>query len=72
MRGDGMDFFEAVQDRHSIRAFSAEPVEPETLQRILEVVNRMLSAGNLSGVYEQVVMPAQAGIHSPGFLPPQE
>ena len=42
-----MDFFDAVKERHSIRAYKAQTVEPEKLQRILESINRAPSAGNL-------------------------
>lgn len=42
-----MDFFEVVRERRSIRAFKGEPVEENKLQRILEVINRAPSAGNL-------------------------
>jgi nitroreductase len=50
-----MDFFEAVKARHSIRAFAAQPVEPEKLQTILETINRAPSAGNLQA-YEVVAV----------------
>ena len=42
-----MDFFEVINERHSIRAFKAQPVEPEKLQQILDAINRAPSAGNL-------------------------
>ena len=42
-----MDYFEVIDERHSIRAYKNEPVEPEKLQQILETVNRAPSAGNL-------------------------
>lgn len=42
-----MEFFEVVRSRHSIRAFTAKPVEAEKLQVILETANRAPSAGNL-------------------------
>lgn len=42
-----MDFFEVVNARHSIRAFTARQVEPKKLQAILEAANRAPSAGNL-------------------------
>lgn len=42
-----MDFFEAVQARHSIRAFAEKPVETAILQAILKTANRAPSAGNL-------------------------
>ena len=44
-----MEFFELVRARHSVRAFTARPVEPEKLQAILEAANHAPSAGNLQG-----------------------
>jgi nitroreductase len=44
-----MDFFEVVKTRQSIRAFQANPIAPEQLQQILDVINRAPSAGNLQG-----------------------
>ena len=42
-----MEFFEVVKARHSIRAFTAKPIEPDKLQAILDAANRAPSAGNL-------------------------
>jgi nitroreductase len=42
-----MDYFEVINERHSIRAYKNELVEPEKLQKILEAANRAPSAGNL-------------------------
>ena len=42
-----MDFFEVVNQRHSIRAYEDDPVVPEKLQQILQAVNQAPSAGNL-------------------------
>lgn len=42
-----MDFFDAVKERRSVRAFSSQPVEPEKTKRILEAANDAPSAGNL-------------------------
>ena len=42
-----MEFFELVRARHSVRAFTARPIEPEKLQAILGAANRAPSAGNL-------------------------
>jgi nitroreductase len=42
-----MDFFEVVETRQSIRAFTAQPIEPEKLQQLLDAINRAPSAGNL-------------------------
>ena len=50
-----MNFFDVVQNRHSIRAFTAVPVESEKLQQILEAANCAPSAGNLQG-YEIFVV----------------
>ena len=50
-----MDFFEAVGNRHSIRAFQSRPVEEEKLIRIIETVNLAPSAGDLQA-YEIVVV----------------
>ncbi len=44
-----MDFFETVRNRHSIRAFATQPIEPEKLQAILDTANAAPSAGNLQG-----------------------
>jgi nitroreductase len=42
-----MEFFEVVKARHSIRAFTAKPIEPDKLPAILDAANRAPSAGNL-------------------------
>jgi nitroreductase len=42
-----VNYFEVINERHSIRAYKNKPVEPEKLQQILETVNRAPSAGNL-------------------------
>ena len=42
-----MEFFEVVETRQSIRAFTAQPIEPEKLQQLLDAINRAPSAGNL-------------------------
>jgi nitroreductase len=44
-----MDFFEVVNERHSMRAFADRPVETEKVQKILETANRAPSAGDLQG-----------------------
>jgi nitroreductase len=41
-----MDFFQAVEERQSFRAFLPTPVPEEKLQAILNAVNRAPSAGN--------------------------
>ncbi len=50
-----MEFFDVVQERHSIRAFRAETIEPDKLQQILQAANQAPSAGNLQG-YEIFVV----------------
>ena len=54
-----MEFFEIVQNRRSIRAFTSDPIEPAKLQNILQAVNLAPSAGNLQA-YEvyQVTQPS--------------
>lgn len=42
-----MDYFELLEKRHSIRAFTSQSVEQEKLQAILQAANRAPSAGNL-------------------------
>ena len=42
-----MDLFDVFAKRHSIRAFSEQPVTDDVLRQILESVNRAPSAGNL-------------------------
>lgn len=50
-----MDFFTVLQERHSVRAFTERPVEPERLRALLEAANRAPSAGNLQA-YEIYVV----------------
>jgi nitroreductase len=50
-----MDFFQVVETRHSIRAFSEKPVEEKKVQSILETINRAPSAGNLQAFEVYVV-----------------
>jgi nitroreductase len=42
-----MDFFDLINVRRSIRAYTEQPVEAEQLNRILEATRRAPSAGNL-------------------------
>ncbi|RMF30337.1 MAG: nitroreductase, partial [Candidatus Nitrosothermus koennekii] len=42
-----MDFFDVIENRHSIRAYKDREVEEEKLLKILEVVRKAPSAGNL-------------------------
>ena len=50
-----MDYFEVLNERHSIRAYKNQPVEPEKLQQILDTINLAPSAGNLQA-YEVYVV----------------
>lgn len=50
-----MDFFETLQARHSIRAYTDTPVEAEKLEHILEAVNLAPSAGNLQAFEVYIV-----------------
>lgn len=55
------DFFELVEQRRSVRAYQARPVEPAELQRVLQAAQRAPSAGNLQA-YEIVVVQDPATI----------
>lgn len=44
-----MEFFEVIRNRHSIRGFTAQTIEPEKIQAILNAANAAPSAGNLQG-----------------------
>lgn len=50
-----MDIFEAIKQRHSVRAYQQREVEAEKLQRILEAANNSPSAGNRQA-YEIVLV----------------
>ncbi len=50
-----MEFPELIRKRHSIRAYSAEPVEEEKLGQIMEAISSAPSAGNLQA-YEVFVV----------------
>jgi nitroreductase len=69
-----MDYFEVVNERHSIRAYQNIAVEQEKLQQILQAVNRAPSAGNLQAyeVYltcdEKVKRTLVAAAHQQEFL----
>jgi nitroreductase len=54
-----MEFFDVIKNRHSIRSFSNQPVEPEKLQQILETANLAPSAGNLQAYEIYVVADAK-------------
>lgn len=42
-----MEFFEVIRNRHSIRGFTAQAIEPEKIQALLNAANAAPSAGNL-------------------------
>ncbi len=54
-----MEFFDVIKNRHSIRVFTDQPVEPEKLQKILETANLAPSAGNLQAYEIYVVTDAK-------------
>ena len=54
-----MEFSDVILNRHSIRTFSDQPVEPEKLQKILETANLAPSAGNLQAYEIYVVTDAK-------------
>ena len=54
-----MEFFEVIQQRHSIRSFTDQPVENDKLLKILETANLAPSAGNLQSYEIYVVTDAK-------------
>jgi len=54
-----MEFAEVVRKRRSVRRYSARPVEPKALDRILQATSRAPSAGNLQA-YRIVVVRSAA------------
>jgi len=42
-----MEFFEVVENRHSVRAFKGKEIEKEKVQKLLQVANSAPSAGDL-------------------------
>lgn len=54
-----MEFCDVIRERHSIRAFTDQPIEPEKLQKILETTNLAPSAGNLQAYEIYVVTDAK-------------
>lgn len=55
-----MDFFKALSERHSIRAYKDREVEDDKLDRILEAIRSAPTAGNLQA-YEVVLVKSKAG-----------
>ena len=54
-----MDFFDVVKERHSIRAYQPQAVEPEKLQELLQAISRAPSAGNLQAYEVYLVTDAE-------------
>jgi nitroreductase len=54
-----MDLFEVILKRRSIRTYTAQPVEPEKVQQILDAACRAPSAGNLQAYEIYVVTNAK-------------
>ncbi len=50
-----MDYFDVINERHSIRAYGNKPIDADSLQKILEALDRAPSAGNLQA-YEVYVV----------------
>ena len=50
-----MDFFDAIENRHSVRKYEAREIEQEKLEKLLETINHAPSAGDLQG-YEIVLV----------------
>ncbi len=41
-----MEFFEVIQKRQSVRAYTTQVIEPDKVQKVLDAANRAPSAGN--------------------------
>jgi nitroreductase len=54
-----LEFFDLIQKRHSIRAYSSKRIEEEKLNRIMDAVSSAPSAGNLQA-YEVFVVKGEA------------
>ena len=54
-----MEFFDVIQKRHSIRAFTDQPVETEKMQQILAAASLAPSSGNLQAYEIYVVTNAK-------------
>jgi nitroreductase len=52
---EDVDVYEAVDSRRAVRAFSAEPVRREVLERVLTAATRAPSSGNLQPWHLYVV-----------------
>jgi nitroreductase len=69
-----MEFVEVLTQRHSVRAYTQQPIEEDKLKRIFQAVNMAPSAGNLQAykvfvVHEQAKREALAkAAHDQGFI----
>jgi nitroreductase len=54
-----LEFFDLIQKRRSIRAYSSKQVDEETLNRIMDAISSAPSAGNLQA-YEVFVVKSEA------------
>ncbi len=54
-----MEFFNVLEARHSIRAYSTRPIKPEKVQKILAAINGAPSAGNLQAFEVYMVCDAE-------------
>ena len=54
-----MEFFDVLNARRAMRGYTAQPIEPEKLQRILEAASLAPSAGNLQSYEIYVVTDAK-------------
>ena len=58
-----MEFFEAIQKRQSVRAYTAQAIEPTKVQAILDAANRAPSAGNKQA-YEIFVVTSREALRA--------
>ena len=56
-----MEFFEVLKTRHSVRAYTAQSIESEKVQTILDAANRAPSAGNKQA-YEIFAVTSRAAL----------
>ena len=55
-----MDFINIAKQRHSVRSYTNQKVEPEKLEQILEAAHVAPTAANLQPVHLLVVRPWQS------------
>lgn len=64
-----MDLYDAARRRRMVRAFTDQPVEPETLMKILDLGRRAPSAGNTDGRSYVLLQGAETGTYWDASLP---